>query len=338
MSESAGAAAGGSAGSAAATGTSSNSGTSVTPGSSTSESSTQNPGSQSGNKPSTAAQQAKPQEAGADDFEEVAIGSVKGRVPKAMAAAMKNLERGFHTKSQELAAKEKMLSLGKQNPREFFKQTGMDIDSFAEEVLAEKYENMAMDPRDRELKQMKAAEADRVAKENASKQEVLDALKEFGPLPKGAENASREELIQYYRHQRQVQASTQKSLDDDMGNAFKESGLIPDKHLLAKVAFEMRSALARNKSLSAKDAVAKVKSEYYSGAKQTFGKMSPKQIHEIFGDEFLEGIRSYSLEQATANAASRFGQQNNSPGSIPASDGTKKYLNQSEWRKAMGIS
>lgn len=337
MSESAGVGASGTA-AAATTGTSSNSGTSVTPGSSTSESSTQNPGSQSSAKPSTGAQQGQAKEASGDDFEEVAIGSVKERVPKAIAAAIKNLERGFHTKSQEAAAKEKLLSLAKDNPKEFYKQTGKDVYEFAEEVLAEKYELMAMDPRDRRLKEMEAKEADRVAKENASKQEVLDALKEFGPLPKGAENASREELIQYYRHQRQVQASTQKSLDDDMGNAFKESGLMPDKHLLAKVAFEMRSALARNKTLSAKDAVAKVKNEYYSGAKQTFGKMSPKQIHEIFGDEFLESIRSYSLEQATANAASRFGQPSNSPGSTPASDGPKKYLNQSEWRKAMGIS
>lgn len=328
MSESAG----GDAGAQASTGEASQ--TSVTPSQTTNEKTAQGSGStQNGTN-----EGAKSETQSDNDFEEIKVGSVTGKVPKQIAAVIKNLERGFNSKAQEAASKEKLLSLARENPKEFYKQTGKDVYEFAEEVLAEKYELMNMDPRDRELRDLKAKEAERVKQETASKQEVLSALKEFGPLPEGAENATREQLVKYYQQQKQVHTQTQTSLDSELGNAFKESGLAPDRHLLAKVAFEMRSAFAKNKSLSAKDAVAKVTNEYYSGAKQTFGKMSPKQIHEIFGDEFLEGIRKYDLEQVNAQASSRFGQQNRSPGTQPASDSQpKKYLNQAEWRKAMGI-
>lgn len=310
--------------------------TSVTPSQTTNES---QKNSASTNQETKAQSKTKGGEANTEsEFEEISIGSIKGKVPKAMATALKNLERGFHTKSQEAAAKEKLLSLAKDNPKEFYKQTGKDVYEFAEEVLAEKYELMNMDPKERELRELKAQMAERDAKETSSKQEVLDALKEFGPLPNGAEKASREELIQYYRQQKQVYTNTQKSLDQEMGEAFKESGLSPDKHLIAKVAFEISSALKRGKSLSAKDAIANISKEYYSGAKDHFGKMDVKRIHEIFGDEFLNKIRQYDLTQATANAASRFGQASQSPGQSPASENNKKYVNQAEYRKLMGIS
>ena len=322
--------AGGDAGAQASTGAANE--TNVTPSQTTNEKTAQGSGSTQGN----TKEGAKPEAQSDNDFEEIKVGSVTGKVPKQIAAVIKNLERGFNSKAQEAASKEKLLSLARENPKEFYKQTGKDVYEFAEEVLAEKYELMNMDPRDRELRDLKAEKEERAKQETASKQEVLTALKEFGPLPEGAENATREQLIRYYQHQKQVHAQTQTSLDSELGNAFKESGLAPDRHLLAKVAFEMRSALAKNKSLSAKDAVAKVTSEYYTGAKQTFGKMNPKQIHEIFGDEFLESIRKYDLEQVNAQSSSRFGQQNKSPGQAPASENkTKKPMNEHEWRAFM---
>lgn len=334
-------AAGGSAGAGSVASTST---TNVTPGSSTSESSA--PGSQTKTAAEqTGAQGAEKQGAQAankggegEEFEEIKVGSVSGKVPKQIAAMIKNLERGFQTKAQEAASKEKLLSLARENPKEFYKQTGKDVYDFAEEVLAEKYELMNMSEEQRELKRLKEEKAEREKHETASKQQVLDALKEFGPIPKGAENATRDELIQYYNHQKQVYANTQSSLDAELGAAFKESGLAADRHLIAKVAFEMSSAIKRGKSLSAKEAIAKVSNEYYSGAKQTFGNMDVKRIHEIFGDEFLEKVRKYDLEQVTSKAASHFGQSSQSPGPKPASEEPKKFLNQSEWRKAMGIT
>lgn len=331
----------GSAGASTATATTT---TSVTPGSSTNESGA--PGSQT----KTTSEQAGAQsteKSGAqkgaqstenDEFEEIKVGSVSGKVPKQIAAVIKNLERGFQSKAQEAAAKEKLLGLARENPREFYKQTGKDVYEFAEEVLAEKYELMSMTEEQRKLRSYEEKEKEREKAETASKQEVLDALKEFGPLPKGAENASREELIKYYHHQKQVYTNTQSSLDTELGNAFKESGLSADKHLVAKVAFEMSSAIKRGKSLSAKEAIAKVSNEYYSGMKQTLGTMDVKRIHEILGDEFLEKVRKYDLEQVTAKAASQFGRSTNSPGIRPASEAPKKFLNQTEWRKAMGLA
>lgn len=272
-----------------------------------------------------------------DGFEDVKIGSVQGRVPKEIAQALKNLERGFNSKAQEAAQTKKLLSLAQDNPKEFYKQTGKDAYEFAEALLAEKYEEMMMDPKDKELRDLRKLKEDKDNADKSSKQEVLEALKEFGPLPKGAENASREELIEYYGRQKETYQKEWSSLDSQIGDAFKDAKLPADKHLLAKVAFEMSSALKRGKSLSAKDAVAKVNGEYYSGVKQTLGNMDVKRIHEMLGDEFLDKLRQYDLDGVTAKSASRFGQNNNGPAQA-ASDQPKKSLNQSEWRKAMGLT
>lgn len=275
---------------------------------------------------------------GGDGFEEIKIGSVSGRVTKEIAQALKNLERGFNSKAQEAANTKKLLSLAQENPKEFFKQTGKDAYDFAEELLAEKYEMMNMSPEARELKELKAREAERAKAESASKQEVIDALKQFGPVPEGAESATREQLIKYYHQQKQAYERTQTSLDTELGEAFKESGLPTDRQLAAKVAFEMMSALKRGKSLSAKEAVAKVSSEYFSGMKGLLGTMDVKRIHEVLGDEFLDKVRKYDLEQVTAQTASRFGQPSQSPGQRPASEEPKKkYMNEIEWRKHYGL-
>ena len=266
-------------------------------------------------------------------LEEIKIGSVSARVSKEIAQAVKNLERGFQTKAQEAANTKKLLSLAENNPKEFYKQTGKDPYEYAESLLAEKYAEMQMTPEQRRLKELEQWKSEKEQSENSSKKEVIEALKEFGPLPEGAENATREQLIRYYQQQKQVYYREAQTLDQDIGNAFKESGLAPDKHLLAKVAFEMSSALKRGKSLQAKDAIAKVKAEYYSGAKQTFGKMDAKSIHEALGDEFLDKIRKYDLEQVTAQAASRLGQNQYGQGNQKPSsqEPQKKFLTETEW-------
>lgn len=274
-----------------------------------------------------------------DGLEEIRVGSTTAKVSKEIAQLVKNLERGFQTKAQEASNNKKLLDLAKSNPEEFYRQTGKDPYDLAEEMLAKKYEQMQMTPEQRRLHELERDAADRKANESASKKEVIDAIrKEFGSVPEGAEDATREQLIQYFRHQRQVANNTKVSLDNEIGDAFKNSGLSPDKHLLAKVAFEMSSALRQNKKLTAQQAIDKVSKEYYSGAKDTFGKMDAKRIHEIFGDEFLSKIQQYALDQVTASAASKFGHHN--PGHAPASSQTKEpvKLSQMEWRKAMGIT
>lgn len=280
-------------------------------------------------------------QASADDgFEEVTLGSVKGKVPKEIAAALKNLERGFHSKAKEAANAGKLAQLAKENPEAFFQQTGKDPYEFAEALLAKKYELMQKTPEQRRLHELEQQEEQRKNQETASRNEIIDAIRaDFGFVPPGAENATKDQLINYYRRMEHSTNQTKVALDTEIGEAFKSSGLPKSKQLLAKVAFEMSSALKRKSSLTAADAVAKVSKEYFEGAKETFGTMDVQRIREIFGDEFLDKIRKYDLDQVTGNAALRLGQNNQ--GHVNTSSQTEKpkvQMNELQWRKHMGLS
>lgn len=272
------------------------------------------------------------------EYDEVKIGSVSGKVPKQIAEAIKNLERGFQSKAQKAAQMEKLVGLAQSNPKEFWKTTGQDPYEFAENLLAEKYEMMQMSPEQRRLKELEARVKEQDDRETSSKNQILNELKKYGEIPQGAEKASKEELLQYLRHQENQYSNEMKSLDQQIGEAFRDSGLFPDKYVIAKVAFEMSSALKRGKNLTAKEAVARVNQDFFGGVKNLFQNMDVKRIHEVLGDDFLEKLRKYDLEQVTASAASRLGQnQFGQAKQASSQEPKKKYLNEIEWRKAMGL-
>lgn len=281
----------------------------------------------------TSKKQAAPADA---DYDDIKIGSVSGRVPKQIAEAIKNLERGFQTKAQEAASKSKLLSLAESNPKEFYKQTGKDPYEFAERMMLEKFENDSMSPEQKRMRELEARNKEYESKEMASKQEIISELKKFGDIPEGLEKRSREEILRYLERQQGVHENAKQGLDQEIGDAFKESGLPPDRFIISKVAFEMSSALKRGKNLTAKEALNKVNQEYFGGVKNLFGKMDVKRIHEVVGDEFFERLRKYDLDQVTANAASKLGQnfQNNQGQTrVSSPEPQKKYLSETEWRK-----
>jgi hypothetical protein len=273
----------------------------------------------------------------ADDFEELKIGQIKAKVPKAVAEAVKNLERGFQTKAQKAAQAEKLLQLAQENPKEFYKRTGKDPYAFAEQWLAEKYEEMSMPQEVKDLRDTKAELEKYKSAESQSKKQLVDQLKQLGDhIPENIEQYSKEEIAEYVQHRKQEYQREADSLDHEIGKAFQESGLPPDKYTLAKVAFELATAARQKKQLSAKDALAKVVAGYDEGTRERFGKMDGKRIHELLGEDVLEKIRKYDLEKLTQRDASKIGQQHNGSGSTTASQGTpKKYLNELEWRKAI---
>lgn len=269
-----------------------------------------------------------------EEFAEIKLGSVQGKVPKQIAEAIKNYEKGFHTKAQQAAQLEKLVELGKKDPKNFFKQTGLDIYEFAESVLAEKFEEMQMTPEQKKLRELEQWKQEKENSEMSSKREVLEALKEFGPLPEGAEKASKDQLEAYLQRQKETYQKEWSTLDQQIGEAFKSSGIPADKYVIAKVAFEMSSALKRGKNLTAQEAVEKVKGEFFGGVKNLFGQMEVKNIHDLLGGEFLDKLRKYDLDSVTAQAAQKIGQQSfGQVNKTSSQDNSKKYLTESEWRK-----
>jgi hypothetical protein len=269
------------------------------------------------------------------EFEEVKLGSAKGKVSRELAKTIKDLEKGFQTKAQEAASLKKLFDTASQNPREFFKQTGKDAAAFAEEILAEKYEQMNMSPEQKELMQTKEELNKYKSVETQVRDQAKETLKSLGDdIPKELDTASIEDVKRYIEHRKEVYQRSEHSLANEIGQAFTEMGSPADKHTFAKVAFEISSAAKQGNNLSAKDALAKVMQGYVEGNRERYSKMDGKRIHEELGDQVLDIIRKYDLEKINSRASSQFG-QNQGQGASTSSQGNKpkKVLNELEWRK-----
>lgn len=293
------------------------------------------------------------EEGGDDEFEEIALGSVKGKVPKSLAKAIKDFERGAQSKMSEAAKarkeaqqREQLLDLLEQDPDAFaehyekIKGKKFDVDSFAEMRLAKKYELMSMSPEQRELMEAKQQLEKFQSAERQSKQGVIDEITQLlgADAPKGLENYPKEELHRYLEHQRQVFQEQENSLQQEVIEAWKDSGLPKHPYFGALMSFQMMShQKSTNEPLPAKEAAARVKAGFAKAVREIVSAMDPSGIQELLGQDTLSKLRQHDIDRVTAKAASQVGQTQR-PGQAPASDSTsKKYVNQTEWRRAMGL-
>lgn len=210
---------------------------------------------------------------------------------------------------------QQVINFAKANPKEFLKETGLDPYEFAEATLLEKYELMQMTPEQKELLQLKQWKA---LKDEEEKQ--VKAKSEQEALSK----AEIEE--------------TQK-LDQEIGNAWKESGLPAHPYFGAQIAFQMMAASKAGKELTAKDAAVKVNGEFRNNIKGIFGSLDAEAIHELFGEDFFKKLRKYDLDKISAKAASKLGTTKDQQGlgQKPTSlkNQSKYGLSELEWRKQM---
>lgn len=215
-----------------------------------------------------------------EEMEEIALGSVKGKVPKQLAKAIKDYERGIQGKFQETAKMRKEAEeLLKADEMELIKRKGKDPYEWAEELIARKIEELSMSP-----EQRRAAEAEKRLAEYEER-----------------ERLQREEM-ERQEYSRREQTYMQQ-LDTEIAEAFKESGLPKHQFYVQQMAAEMLSASKRGEELSAKEAAAKVKGRTNGHIKELIGQLSPESVEELLGPEILKKIREYEVKKVTANAA-----------------------------------
>jgi hypothetical protein len=236
--------------------------------------------------------EAKPQsKAPVDDgLVEVKIGATKVRLNKDAAKAVKDLERGYQTKAQEAAKAtqfaRQLTQFAKDNPKDFLRQTGQDPYEFAEMTLAEKLETLNLSP-----EQKRMTEVEKRAQDAEQKLRAREAQDEARNL-----SARETQAIQ--------------SLDREIGEAWKESGLPPTRHLGSKIAFEMmRNEKIRSSErqkygesqtpvLSARDAAANVKKEFEMETSTAVSKLGPDAHEGPIADAYrklLSGLDSQTI-------------------------------------------
>lgn len=252
---------------------------------------------------------------------------------------LQQLERVSHEKLRQAAEMQKKAQELMQMDFERLAQLrGLDPDEWAEERLAKKYELMQMSPEQRRLMELEHREQQRAAMEKQEKSQIIEQIKQWAAeLPPGIENASKEQLIAFAQQQKQVYEMAEQSLERELVDAWKESGLPEDKYFGHLIALKMKWHQDQtNEPLQAAQAASKVKEEFGGHVRRILGKMDAEAIHEFLGKDLLTKLREFDVQRVTGSQLAS--NMNQSRPDTPSASQEKKYLNQIEWRKAMGLT
>lgn len=254
---------------------------------------------------------------------------------------LNSLEKASQKRMQEAALEAKrakaFLQSLEQNPNEALERLlGERFDTLAEERLARKYELMQMSPEQRENLRLKSELEARQKAEFESKKSVIEEIKKLSDkVPENLEKYSREDLANYRDHLNSVNAQAQEALQNEMIGAWEETKLPKHRAWANWMAQEMIAHEKRTgEPLQAKEAAAKVKADWLKFNQQILGQMDAQAIHDFLGKEIVQRLIDHKIQGVTDQAAQGF--QRQAP-TQSASQEPKKYLNQAEWRKAMGI-
>lgn len=255
---------------------------------------------------------AKPAEQTAEEFEEVAIGSHKGKVSKKLAEQLKNLERGYQAKYQEIAQMRKeypqqVMQAFKNNPKEFMSRMGIDPVEFAEATLAEKIEMMGLSPEQLELRELKKYREE-TEKEKAERQKKEQEEKESA---------------EYNQHYEKFQK--------DFVESWKKTGLTADPYFGQLMAATMLSYSKQGKDLTPDEAAVIVKDRWTEQARGILSTLDVEQLKSILGDELLKKVREYEIAKVTGKAPGA--PKSKEPAKTAVTQ--KKPMNELEWREQM---
>lgn len=253
-----------------------------------------------------------------DDTEEVKIGSVTGRVPKALAQTIKALERGFQSKAQEAAAARNFFQLAQQakdNPQVadmLFEKLGINADQYSQARLQKRLERELMSPEQRKLAELEAYKTQK-DKEDQERQQ---------------------------KEQQDKQSAEERVADQGLRNeifaAWKDSGLPPHPEFGAWIAAEMQRAHAQRVDLSAKDAAATVKEKFVTLSKMISSSLGPEQLEDHVGKDALSKWREFDVKRVTSQQVPKPSSADSRPGATPAStngSGKKRMLSEKEYRE-----
>lgn len=253
-----------------------------------------------------------------EEMLEIALGSVKGKVPKSMANAIKEMERSSREKFKESSEVKKQMKQAfesiKSNPREALKQLGIDPYEFAEMTLQEKMEELQKSPEQREIEELR--------KYKNSQEEL---------------SKKQQEEMQKLEMTRQEQMMVQ-SLDQEISKAFASSGLPKRPMFVKMIASEMRGSALRGEGLTAQEACEKIKADIKGDYQGMSDELTVEALVEFLGEKNLKKLREYEVRRVTGNSASNSlnSQNQNRAKSFDSQPSRKKSeqpMNERQWRE-----
>jgi hypothetical protein len=303
----------------------------------------QNNNADPNSKPQTPAEKKYLSEEYLDSWTKLKVGGEEKEMTVREALKIQQLEQASRQKMQEAAQAmktvkevEAFVAQALKDPTLFFKEFGLNAEEFAENILAQKYQLAQMSPAERELHELKQWKAQQDNLALQSKSQVINEIKEFlgKDAPQDLDKYSKEDLQVFLEREKGAIKSAEQSIEQDFVKTWPETGLPKHQKFMQWVAQEQIRALKNNQDLPIKDAANKVKSDFTAFVGQIFKDMSPDMIQQALGEDTMKRLRQFAVEQVSQGTMQN--QQTQRPGNQSASE-PKKYLNQLEWRKHMGI-
>jgi predicted RNase H-like HicB family nuclease len=140
-----------------------------------------------------------------------------------------------------------------------------------EDHLLELHAEDQMDPRERELRELRKRDA-----ETKAEKEARQKAEEEAAVGKKAEAA----LLQ---------------LEHEIVSAAEKHGLPKDVQLMRSIAYEMQTALAHGVDLPAEKAAGIVLNQWKDNAKSFLGALSPETVKEVLGDKLFKSLIALSV-------------------------------------------
>lgn len=267
-------------------------------------------------------------------FVKIKVDGQEREVTIAELKRLNSLEQASQRRLQEAAKKQKdferLVEMSRQDPAQYLKQIGKDPDSWAEEILARKYELAQLSPVERENLEMKSRIEAQERMELESKKSLIDDIKKLGH--EGDQDLTKfpkEHLANYRDHLATVNSQAQEALQKEMIQAWEETKLPKHKTWANWMAMEMMAHEKKTgQPLQAREAAVKVKADYKKFDQHIIGQMDAPAICDWLGDEIIRKIVDHRVMSATGQATQ--GLQKQSP--AQAASEPKKPMNETEYR------
>jgi len=235
-----------------------------------------------------------------------------------MDVSVKDLIDGFQLKQvshrklseadRQLKQVEQIHQNWKSDPETFFRNMGIDVDTFAQNRVAKIIEDMSMDPKDKEIKELK---------QKAEKYDQVEQTKKV----------EEEKKVSTAR-----QFQLQKQISDQIAEVMGESWLPKYPELLSDALRIMWQGESRGQRLTPKQAVEILEREKSAHYKHLLTSMPIDKLEKMFPEHF-ETVRKYQVERAR-KAGPTPPPKLRGPGDQVPQQANKqpKQMNDKEWR------
>lgn len=256
--------------------------------------------------------------------------------------------RSLSQKEKELKSLESELK--EIDPKEIFKKRGMSPQEWAEQILIEAIEESNMSEAERELKQIKEERAQREKQVAPLKKQLTQFLRGFGLDEEELKGKSVDELKDLAQAKNNEMERAKESLEKEILDAWKDSGLPQTKAFVLAISQEMYGASQRGEDLSAKEAASIVKENWYgnisetvkgldasaiqtlfSGIKDALSNLDAEAIQDLLGKDVLKKLNMAGVRRVSDRDLKDIDTKKNRSSKLYSEGMIKKPMTEKEW-------